>query len=295
MYEERISSELTQGDLFLPFLDKALNELDTDGMCGFVCSDRWRFAAYGASFRREWLPRLKELANEPIDAAEAFTRNVSVYANIFVAKKRPDAKVRRAASATCRRTQTLADRGCVVRVGPALGVTSAFVVEPTESDIEPELLLPWVSSSEVRDGTVQWRGHCVVSVFGEAGKLVDLGKYPKLKRHLMRYRRELEGRYIVRHSGRPWYSTIERLNPDRWRRPKLLVPDITKNPTVAIDRSGLIPSHGVYAIFPPADQIEETYALLHGGGLASALSGIAPTMKNGYVRCYKHFLNAIRI
>ena len=295
VYEERISSELTQGDLFLPFLDKALNELKANGMCGFVCSDRWRFAAYGAGFRKEWLPRLNVLADEPIDAAEAFTRNVSAYANIFVAEKRP--KPRRAAISVRGRhpTRTLVDRGCVVRVGPALGVTSAFVMEPGKVDIEPELLLPWVSSSEVRGGTVQWRGRYVISVFGETGELVDLAEYPKLKRHLMRYRRELESRYIVRHGGRPWYRTIERLNPDRWRRPKLLVPDIVKNPTVALDHSGFIPSHGVYAIFPPADQIEAIYALLREGGLASALSGIAPTLNNGYVRCYKHFLNAIRI
>ena len=124
---------------------------------------------------------------------------------------------------------------------------------------------------------------------------MDLAEHPRLKRHLARYRRELEARYIVRSAGRPWYRTIERLNPGRWRHPKLLVPDIGKNPTVALDCSGLIPSHGVYAIFPPADQIEETHALLRDGGLARALSGIAPTLKNGYVRCYKHFLNAIRI
>lgn len=297
LYEKRISPQLTQGDLYLPFLDKALNELQMDGLCGFICSDRWQFASYGAGFWRAWRPRLSILRNKPIDATAAFTRNVSAYVNMFVARKRECAKPRRSTLNVRgpRSTRTLVDRGCVVRVGPALGVTPAFVVDPKEADVEPDLLLPWIDSPEIRSGTVQWRGRCVISVFDEAGGLVDLAEHPRLKRHLRHYRRELEARYVVRIAGRPWYRTIERLNPDRWRCPKLLVPDIAKSPTVALDCSGLIPSHGVYAIFPPADQVEEIYALLRDGGLANALSGVAPTLKNGYVRCYKHFLNAIRI
>ena len=297
LYEKHIPPHLTHGDLYLPFLNKALHELQAGGRCGFICPDRWQFASYGASFRGTWQPRLRILRNRPVDPSEAFTRNVSAYANMFVARKRQRTTRRRSPPNinAARSTWTLADRGCDVRVGPALGVTPAFVVDPTEADVEPDLLLPWVDGTEVRDGVVRWRGRCVVSVFDKAGGLVGLGEYPRLHRHLARYKSQLKARYVVRVSGHPWYRTIERLNPDRWRQPKLLVPDIAKRPTVALDQSGLIPSHGVYAIFPPADQVEELHALLRDGGLASALSGVAPTLKNGYVRCYKHFLTAIRI
>ena len=295
-YEKHVSPQLTQGDLCLPFLDKALNELDVNGMCGLICSNRWQFASYGASFWEAWQPRLRILRNRPIDASEAFARDVSAYANMFVARKQVT-KTRRSRHNVRGHgsTWTLAERGCTVRVGPALGVTPAFVVEPENVDVEAELLLPWIASAEIRSGTVKWRGRHVISVFDEAEELVDLAEYPKLERHLVRYRRKLEARYIVRRGGSPWYRPIERLNVDRWRQPKLLLPDIAKNPKVALDYSGFIPSHGLYAIFPPIDQVEEIYALLRDDGLARALSGIAPTLKNGYVRCYKHFLNAIRI
>ena len=215
LYEKHIPPRLTQGDLYLPFLDKALNELKIGGMCGFICSDRWQFASYGVSFWNSWQGRLSILRNEPIDASEAFTRDVSAYANMFVARKRSYAKPRRSTPKRRGRgqTRTLAERGCVVRVGPALGVTSAFVVESRSADVEQDLLLPWVASSEIRSGEVQWRGRLVISVFDEAGRLVDLADYPRLKRHLTRYRSELEARYIVRSGGRPWYRPIERLNP----------------------------------------------------------------------------------
>ena len=64
VYEERLPSEMTRGDLYLPFLDRALDALKAEGKCGFVCSDRWQYAVYGNGFRRKWLPRLDVLLNE---------------------------------------------------------------------------------------------------------------------------------------------------------------------------------------------------------------------------------------
>ena len=295
-YEEQLPSEMARGDLYLPFLDRALHDLKANGKCGFVCSDRWQYTAYGSGFRRKWLPRLDVLSNRRVAAAEAFSRDVSAYANVLVASKRtrPRDDGVRIGSLHRPRGRSLADRGCAVRVGPALGVTSAFVLDDEAVDLEPGLLLPWVDSSEVREGRVAWRGRFVVSVFNEEGVLRSLREFPMLARHLARYRRDLEARYIVRR-GAPWYRTIDRLRAADWRRPKILVPGIAKEPRVALDRNGFVPSHGVYAIFPPADDIETIYEALRDGGLGRRLEGIASTLKNGYVRCYKEFLNAVRI
>ena len=78
-------------------------------------------------------------------------------------------------------------------------------------------------------------------------------------------------------------------------RQKLLVPELAKVPRVAIDRSGAVPSHGVYAIFAPSGRIDDIYDSLRDGGLARALDGIAPRIKGNYMRCYKRFLSRIRI
>ena len=64
---------------------------------------------------------------------------------------------------------------------------------------------------------------------------------------------------------------------------------------MAIDRTGAIPSHGVYAIFAPEDDIEALYEKLRDGKLAKALDGIAPKVKGGYVRCYKRFLDRVTV
>lgn len=296
MYEERLCPQMARGDLYLPFLDRALEELEIGGKCGFVCSDRWQYAVYGDAFRYKWLPRLDVLHDWRVDAGKSFKRNVSAYANVFVATKRsrPKADGHLVHTNGKGRGRTLTERGCVIRVGPALGVTEAFVVPDRTTEVEPELLSPWVDTSEVLEGRIAWRGRYVVSVFDEAGRLRDLRKFPRLARRLERHRKELEARYVVRH-GAPWYRTIDRLRITDWRRPKLLVPEIARVPRIALDTKGFVPSHGVYAIFPPEDKAEAVYEALRDGALARSLDGIAPTLKNGYVRCYKKFLNAVRI
>ena len=57
-YERRTFGEVVGGDLFLPFLDRALTALRSGGKCGFLCSDRWKFMAFAEEFRKKWLPNL---------------------------------------------------------------------------------------------------------------------------------------------------------------------------------------------------------------------------------------------
>ncbi|MDE0422432.1 MAG: hypothetical protein OXK76_16330 [Gammaproteobacteria bacterium] len=296
IYEQRLPVQIARGDLYVPFLDRALDELRPGGQCGFVCSDRWRYTAYGVGLRRKWLPLLDVRHDQRVDARDAFNKKVSAYATVLVATKRSRPKAWRARAPRWRgnKGRTLHERGCEIRVGPALGVTAAFVIRGCHAGIETELLAPWVDSHEILEGHIAWKGRYVVSVFDPEGRVVDLRLYPKLERHLAHYRKRLEERYVVR-QGAPWYRTIDRLRPVDWQRPKLLVPEIAKKPRIALDRTGLVPSHGLYAIFPPERDVEAVYQALSDGGLACRLAGMTPTLRNGYVRCYKRFLSAVRI
>lgn len=293
VYEERLPSAMARGDLFLPFLDRSLDLLEAGGKCGILCSDRWLYMAFAKGFRDKWLSRLTIDSNETIDATEAFSSPVATYPSILVATKRHTAAPE--APAVVRRTgETLAELGCTIRVGPALGHTPAFVVGPGEADVEAELLHPWVDCSEILDGSAEWRGRRVISMFDDNGHLAELRHFPRLERRLRRFAPKLKARSIVK-NGAVWYRTIDRVRPADWAPPKLLIPGLAKVPRVAIDRSGAIPSHGVYAVFPPPDEVDAVYARLGEGKLAPALEGIAPKLKRGYVRCYKHILAKIRL
>ena len=228
-----------------------------------------------------------------MNAADVFNRRVDAYPTVLIASKRARKKTGHLPSIqhACR---TLEEQQYVIKVGPALGHTPAFVIGPDDDDVEPELLHPWIDSSEILEGVVTWRGRRVIAMFDDNGNLVDLQRFPRLEHRLKRFSADLTKRSIVV-GGAPWYRTIDRIRAVDWVRPKLLVPELAKVPRVAIDNSGAVPSHGVYAIFARGDDVEFLYEVLRDGGLARALNGIAPKLKGNYTRCYKRFLSQIRI
>jgi adenine-specific DNA-methyltransferase len=292
-YEALLSSDVTGGDLFLPFLDRALEVLEPGGRIGFLCSDRWRFMGFAERFRKKWLPSLKITSETTLSASEAFVGNVDSYPTILIAVKRRTRKMTPRLKKD-RRKKTLTELGCVVKVGPALGHTAAFVLDADEDDVESELLRPWIDGSDIKEGCITRTGRRVVVMYGKDGKLIDPKKFPLLLARLERFRKDLKKRSIVR-DGAAWFRTIDRVCAADWKRPKLLIPELAKVPRIAIDRSGTIPSHGVYAIFAPDDDVEGIYEKLRDGKLAAALNGIAPKVKGEYVRCYRRFLLMVRL
>ena len=230
--------------------------------------------------------------NPPASPRKRLIGDVYVHPEILIATPRrtskPPAKKRRTGG------RTLAELGCTIRVGPALGVVPAFVLDPDERDVESHLLHPWVDTREVLPGRVEWSGRRVVSPFDDTGALIDLEAHPLLAARLRRFDARLRARYIVR-NGAPWYRTIDKVVAADWSAPKLLIPEVTKSPKLAIDRTGAIPSHGLYCIFSHEADINDIYDRLRDGKLAKALAPIAPKVKGCYIRCYRRFLAMMTI
>lgn len=290
-YELALPRRMTRGDLFLPFLDRGIQLLATGGRLGFVCSDRWKFMAFAEDFRRDVLPTIDVERDEKVDTGSAYLRQVDAYASAVVFRKRASPLAPPSVAASDGRY--LADAGYIVRVGPALGNTQAFVLTPESAgSVEPELLAPWVDGTEVGDGELAWSGRKVLCLYGADGQLRDIEQFPQALAHMSTYRGALEQRAISK-AGAPWYRPIDRVQADMWKRPKLLVPELAKVPRVALDESGAVPSHGVYAIFAQNDDLTRLYERLLHGGLAKVIGELAPRVKGGYVRCYKRFLDKI--
>ena len=292
-YESHLQQEMVGGDLFIPFLDLALEHLRPRGMLGVICSDRWRYMAFAEAFRHKWLQYLNVIQEQSISAGDAFETDVSSYPSILIASKR--SRKRSPNNPRLRNSvKTIGALGYQVKVGPALGHTPAFVLKPNENDVESEVLFPWVDSSEITEGGIESKHRRVVSLWDEFGKLLDLSRFPKLTIRLTKFKNELRNRSIVQ-NGAPWYRTIDRVMRRDWERPKLLVPELAKIPRVVLDSKGLIPSHGVYVIFAPDDNIEPLYDKLRDGQLATGLRGIAPKVNGDYTRCYKRFLLNVKV
>jgi hypothetical protein len=280
---------MARGDLFLPFLDLGIGYLKEGGRLGFVCSDRWRYMAFAEGFRQARLSDVEIEFDKPIEAYDAYERKVDTYPSLLVMRRCP-----RNASSDVPRHQgiTLTEAGYRVRVGPALGVTPAFVLEPGDEPVEEELLAPWVDSSEVLEGEIRYQGRRVIVLHDDQGNLRDLDDFPCAKTRLNEFRSRLETRSIVQ-KGAVWYRPIDRVVAANWQRPKLLIPELAKTPRVSLDLSGAVPSHGLYAIFAPDDDLSTLYDQLRCGGLRRQIESLAPRINGGYFRCYKRFLNGL--
>ncbi len=79
---------------------------------------------------------------------------------------------------------TLEEAGCKVGIGVATGADKAFVGDFDTLAVEPDRKVPLVTTRDIQSGEVRWRGSGVINPFSEAGSLVDLREYPRLRRYL---------------------------------------------------------------------------------------------------------------
>jgi len=290
LYESTLPEEFARGDLFVPFLDRMLGALSDGGRIGVVCSDRWRYMGFAEAFREKWIPLLDIRTDESVENESAFGARVGTQARILVAEKRARRKKAPKVSG-----KTLGELGYRFRSGPALGHSPAFQVS-LDAALEKTRLLSYAVAKDVTEGVVANPSSAVISVHEEDGRLVTLKDYPKLERHLARHRAALKARYVVETAGRAWYTTIDRVRASDWSEPKLLIPEISRIPRIALDDMGTIPSHGVYAIFHPTrGRLDELYERLRDGGLLGLIEDIAPRVNGGYFRCYGKVLERIRL
>jgi hypothetical protein len=293
-YEAELPKRIAKGDLFLPFLDRCIEALVPTGRLGLLCSNRWQYMAFATDFRNERLPQVRIIENDVVAADKVYQRSADIYPSVLVLERRAQSVQ---PAAVKRRGKTLQEAGFAVRVGPALGCTQAYVLGAEETDVEAELLAPWLTAAEVGDAKIQWLGKRIICLYDASGRLRDPLAFPLAHARLLHFKSQLQERAIVRQQKAPWYRPIDRVFAAAWSAPKLLIPELAKTPRVAFDASGAVPSHGVYAIVtarPDAD-LAALYSQLEDGGLSRALQGRAPRVKGGYVRCYKRFLEAIEV
>lgn len=83
-YRTRFSSMKGRADLYVPFFERALSLLQTDGVCGFICSDRWMLNQYGAKLRSIVTGSYSVDAVIEMHMADAFLSEVLAYPAVTI-------------------------------------------------------------------------------------------------------------------------------------------------------------------------------------------------------------------
>ena len=190
---------------------------------------------------------------------------------------------------------TLEEAGCRVGIGVATGADSAFIGAYDELDVETDRKLPLVTTRDIADGSVRWRGLGVVNPFADSGGLVDLADYPRLRRYLAPRREEIAARHCAKKNPAQWFRTIDRITPSLAGRPKLLIPDIKGEAHVVYEAGAFYPHHNLYFITAEAWELRALQAVLLSGIARLFVATYSTHMRGGFLRFQAQYLRRIRV
>lgn len=193
------------------------------------------------------------------------------------------------------RFPTLEEAGCKVGIGVATGADSAFIGPLSELDVEDDRKLPLAMTRDILSGSLVWRGLGVVNPFADAGGLVPLDEYPRLKRYLEARKPEIAGRHVAKKAPANWYRTIDRIYPALVGKPKLLIPDIKGDAQIVYDPGTCYPHHNLYHVTSDDWDLRALQAVLVSGIAHLFVAAYSTKMRGGYLRFQAQYLRRIRL
>ena len=148
------------------------------------------------------------------------------------------------------------DEVAKIRVGIKTTADEVFLRDdwsalPPDLQPEPELLRPLIRHYDA----ARWRParprqmvlYPHVTRNGRRAP-IDLAEFPRAGRYFEQHRDRLCRRHYVTGSGREWYEIWVPHSPDDWRQPKIVYPDIAKDPRFFLDTSGAVVNGDCYWI-----------------------------------------------
>ena len=190
---------------------------------------------------------------------------------------------------------TIEQAGCKVGIGVATGADRAFIGRYDELDVEEDRKLPLVMTRDIEGGTVAWRGLGVINPFADDGRLVDLARFPRLRRYLEARRDQIAKRHVAQKSLANWYRTIDRITPAIAAKPKLLIPDIKGEAHIVYEDGQLYPHHNLYFITSDTWDMRALQAVLLSGIARLFITIYSTRMRGGYLRFQAQYLRRIRL
>jgi hypothetical protein len=184
--------------------------------------------------------------------------------------------------------------GTKIGIGVATGADKVFITAK-KPEIEPDRILPLALASDLKNGKVQWSGHCMANPWNAKG-LVDLAEYPRLKQHLKPHHELLSGRHTAKKDrAENWHKTIDRVNLALVKKHKLYIADIKDRLLPALDTGKTYPQHNLYWITSDTWDLKVLGALLMSAVGEFFIHCYGVRMRGGYLRFQAQYLRRMRV
>ena len=325
LYKKSFATFNHRSDLYICFFEKALKSLLPQGQLCYICSNRWLKNQYGKTLRKYISDSFSFPIVINMESAAAFEEDVIAYpaitiimnekpkvhqttqmiefdegsvenlhAGIIDSHKKKLVRISEDGVSTAVAKEfnsqnliRIEEGGFKIGIGVATGADSIFIIPGLFSEIvEPEILLPIVSSKDLRNGIFDWERKFVINPYLEGkNDLVNLESYPRLKDYLTQNKKALCARHTVKNNAAKWYKTIDRIYPELLSTPKLLLPDFGTKQQVYFDSGKYYPHHNLYYITGQnIDLLKTLGAILMSDFIGEQLALIGNKMNGGYVR-----------
>lgn len=325
IYKDIFKTFHYRADLYILFFEKTLKALKPSGNHCFICSNRWLKNEYGkklramisSSFRLESVVSLEK-------ATDAFQEDVLAYPAITMIKNSLKGKlvsyseiqsVTELGKADCKMLKspisydwsnifngasnkaglmTIEEMGFKVGIGVATGADSIYISDKFQGMIEEELLIPAINAKDLTGDKVNWSGKYLLNPYRISGKLIDLDEFPMASTYLNSHKERLAARHIAKKSPAKWYKTIDSIVPTLKSSPKILLPDISGNRYVFVDKGDYYPLHNLYYVTGGTmRQLETLAALLMTDYVRNQLYAITNCMNGGYPRWQSQYIRKL--
>ena len=190
---------------------------------------------------------------------------------------------------------SLEDAGCKVGIGVATGADDVYIGPFDKLDVESARKLKLVMTSDIQSGVIKWHNNGVINPFDRSGKVVDLSRYPKLRKYLESHSSAIKRRHVSKKNPTAWYRTIDRINVELVKKPKLLIPDIKGGAQVVYDSGRYYPHHNLYYIISDEWDLLALQAILLSGIANVFIEAYSTRMRGDYLRYQAQYLRRIRI
>lgn len=189
----------------------------------------------------------------------------------------------------------LEEVGCKVGIGVATGADKIFIGRHDELDIETDRKIPLATTKDIISGEMCWQNQVVINPFEDSGDLVDLEKYPKLKKYLEDRKEIISARHCAKKNPSNWYRTIDRITPSLLTQKKLLIPDIKGQAHIVYEDGNFYPHHNLYFVISQEWDLHALQAVLMSSLSRLFISTYSTKMKGGFLRFQAQYLRRIRL
>lgn len=325
LYKNKFYTFHYRSDLYVLFYEHCLRNLSVNGRHCFICSNRWLKNEYGkklrglvsSSYNLEYIIDVENLDafGESVLAYPSITliSNTGVSKNVKLARIKDLSELDKPIS-TIQKTlasvenwddlflsdkighfSSIDQQGFKIGIGVATGADKIFISKDLEDYVEKELLMPLVNAKDLTGNEFIWKGSYILNPYKLNGSIINLDSYPKAKQYLEQFKTILSKRHIVK-NGRIWYSLIDKIKPELLDLPKILLPDISGNDIIFIDKGAFYPAHNIYYIIGrPLEELELLAAILMSRFVRTQIESISNKMNGGLPRWQSQSIKRIKI